>query len=834
MRYTLGVVCLLSLLASVGWAAPVVIPGRVLSEAGKPVPNARVWVAWGMAGDVDETTSDRNGRFRLPLVKWKQRGRVSVAACADGHAVAEALYEFDKPGPLRLTLLPEAFIHGTVVGPDGAPVPEARVSLEEMDPQTGDYGDIVSLSRDSPIFATTDDKGKFTLGHARHGSRCSLYLAADGFARAHVGEFLFDEPEEAIAGVADRYTIRLKPGGIIEGTVTHKGKPVEGCWIDAESAAFMERPHDDWAVTDAQGRYRMASLAAGPYDLHIRHTDTLTGPSQTAIEVTVGKTVPDIDFGVTPGALIRGRVIHAETGEPITDGVVSAQDGARLSTGMMGSSVWSSVDETGRYEIRVVPGDVELYFSIYDDRTLHSEDRHQLTVTEGQTLEAPDIRVAPKGRVVITVTDSNGEPLEGAHLQVFEMLDPTNIGPTDAEGRVTYNATTDHPRLVVWARHEGRGLAGYAELAVRDSGTKMAIEMAEAAKVGLRVVDPDGNQRPGVLVVLRTFTKMRYGHHGEVLPEDLRELASDADGVLVFDGLPAGIEVHLDENPLMSDIDWLRVDWPEIPLLEPGAVHDLGNIVFREVPRLAATGCVLMPDGTPAAGATVRADVRETMPVVADAVGRFSVGGPQIHYPRVLLAKSADGALTAGAQVDPFGDQQVDITLSGPVRVTLRAIGPDEEPLSRCEITASAMVQELAGYIDTERSATTDADGRIVFENLIAGMPYRLRPQTNDALAYAWAEVVPRPGPQSDLGDVQLASAYQTTAAQGSPSGGQGFWGLWTYVAALWGGLAIPNCAIAYARGRRGLWWLAACLLLGPVATLLLLLTRPRPQPSPA
>ncbi|OON65661.1 hypothetical protein [Hymenobacter sp. CRA2] len=44
-----------------------------------------------------------------------------------------------------------------------------------------------------------------------------------------------------------------------------------------------------------------------------------------------------------------------------------------------------------------------------------------------------------------------------------------------------------------------------------------------------------------------------------------------------------------------------------------------------------------------------------------------------------------------------------------------------------------------------------------------------------------------------------------------------------------WGTLALVNAALAQGKGRSGVSWFILSLLLGPIATLLLILSRPRP-----
>lgn len=49
-----------------------------------------------------------------------------------------------------------------------------------------------------------------------------------------------------------------------------------------------------------------------------------------------------------------------------------------------------------------------------------------------------------------------------------------------------------------------------------------------------------------------------------------------------------------------------------------------------------------------------------------------------------------------------------------------------------------------------------------------------------------------------------------------------------------WGTLALINAGLAQAKGRSGLGWFLASLLLGPVATFFIVILDAKPRPAPA
>ncbi|NOT06781.1 MAG: TonB-dependent receptor [Gemmatimonadales bacterium] len=141
-----------------------------------------------------------------------------------------------------------ASVAGTVVGPEGKPVVDARIRIE-----------VLGLS------ARTDSAGKFRLAEVREG-RWTAEVQAEGFAAHRVVitvpsrgtlelEFELSRPPRAESGGA--------PGGEQAVAVTVEVRSEGGQPLEAATVALGPQT----AVTDARGRARLADLTAGPAHL---------------------------------------------------------------------------------------------------------------------------------------------------------------------------------------------------------------------------------------------------------------------------------------------------------------------------------------------------------------------------------------------------------------------------------------------------------------------------------------------------------------------------------------------------------------------------------------
>lgn len=161
----------------------------------------------------------------------------------------------------------------------------------------------------------TDDEGSFRIGNLEPGA-LDLLVQAEGF-QPLVAPGLHI-PEDAEAGAVE---ITLARGAVLEGQVLDgDGKAVSGAFVsasleEAESPVFGAPP----AATDGEGRYRLAGLTPGSYQVTVTSgelSDTLWAKAE------VGAGIRRLDFRFPSGAQVSGQVVDS-AGAPVPRAALS-------------------------------------------------------------------------------------------------------------------------------------------------------------------------------------------------------------------------------------------------------------------------------------------------------------------------------------------------------------------------------------------------------------------------------------------------------------------------------------------------------------------------------
>jgi protocatechuate 3,4-dioxygenase beta subunit len=197
------------------------------------------------------------------------RPSAAVARVPEGEAATLAVPEASSSG-----------LFGRVLGPDGAPLPKARVLVAFDVPRA--RGPLIGLddlasaqgNRWTAHVAQTDAAGRFQFDETRPGP-ARLAVRADGCAP-------YDDDALLVHGGARQALgdLRLEAGARIFGTVrAPDGSGVAGARLrllseDATSPGALwasGHEHGTWlASSDENGRFELTSLASGPYQLLVQ------------------------------------------------------------------------------------------------------------------------------------------------------------------------------------------------------------------------------------------------------------------------------------------------------------------------------------------------------------------------------------------------------------------------------------------------------------------------------------------------------------------------------------------------------------------------------------
>lgn len=292
----------------------------------------------------------------------------------------------------------------------------------------------------------TDAGGVYTITNLSAGSyRLQFRPLSFGATAAYLAEFYNDKAAlaqaDAInvpeAGIVSGIDARLKRGGAINGRVTAADsslplEDVEAVIYDGNGSYVTSRD------TDANGAYSILGLPTGNYRLLFR-TRYVTGaaraymdeyfndkPSLAAadvVNVTAGSVINGIDAALTRGGQITGRVIAADSGNPLQSVFVAIYESNSRSYVGFGatdaSGAYASVGlPSGSYKLEFdtdfTSGVAAEYFSEYYNDKASLAEADPVVVTQPNVTVGINAVLARSGKISGRVTAGNtGEPLSG-------------------------------------------------------------------------------------------------------------------------------------------------------------------------------------------------------------------------------------------------------------------------------------------------------------------------------------------------------------------------------------------------------------------------------------
>lgn len=410
-----------------------IVQGTVRDVDGKPVPEVliiyRIGNETGFYGDAFR--SDAEGKFRhrfLPLDT-----PIAVSTELKGYLPQKQTVTLTAKQPqseiqFSLPTKPKGgSVSGVVADGAGKPVAGARISNERN-------------NAEGPNQVTSDADGRFVIHDVAPGPLdYELGVSAKGFAPQIV------TVEPGTAENPAKVSIKLKPGHMIRGRVLlENGQPAKGAVISTRSASYTLSNYVSSMITvDETGAFQADSLPDdASFDVQLRGY-----PDLQSVPIKLDSPEPITVTLAAPG-VIRGRVVDADTNQPITQfrtRLAFASDRRPGDPQGTWNADWGKPgitfeSATGEFVIQPLVNQMPVDLTV-------ERDGYQRTVIARaiawKAADAPELVIAlsrPDPKKLATLTgrliDFSGQPLANAQLRLMVSTDkPTGM----SDGRFNWS-----------------------------------------------------------------------------------------------------------------------------------------------------------------------------------------------------------------------------------------------------------------------------------------------------------------------------------------------------------------------------------------------------------
>lgn len=399
-----------------------------------------------------------------------------------------------------------------------------------------------------------------------------------------------------------------KGSSSISGKITVGGKPAKGVPVIARSAdsSFAPKPASASASTDDEGRFRLTGLSSGRYVVTpYEPTKVVPGrtqwdPGGKSVTLSEDESVENIDFALSPGGVITGRITNAE-GRPLIEQRLTVESvDTKMNFGGMYdfNDTMYQTDDRGIYRIYGLPAGKYLV-SIGEDkdsgtmsfgfrqtgyyiRTFHPgvTDKSQAKIVElgdGGEETGVDIALGPREKLYAVsghLVDANsGKPVPNVYVGLGEVLPGENsfrasgwggiksddLGQFRMEGMKPGN-------YAVFAAFENKSddnrTSNAVPVEVTDSDVDdVEIKVSPGIKVdGVAVLE--GTADPSALAKMQQLTVGAWGESsGQLNPPNSRSSKIGSDNTFHLNGLsPGKLRIMLYESQGSKGFLLLRVE----------------------------------------------------------------------------------------------------------------------------------------------------------------------------------------------------------------------------------------------------------------------------------
>ena len=384
-------------------AAPGVISGRIMDEAGDPIRTGEAWIGLLSSSDqmlgmhasylvrevipIPHAKTDPNGEFVLHGLP--HGGKTILYVHGLGYAKERREGVTVGTEGLMFRLKREARVEGRLSYTEtGEAVQDATVELQGVHPTEG-------WER-----ARVDANGKYLLKNLAPGTyNLFLLMGPEGWTTVAKERIKIVEGQ-----TVSNLDFTLVRGGFITGRVTDQdtSEPISNHHIDLYDAARPESlAVSHGAKTDETGTYRFhAAPGRALVYTSAQHGYQDTGQMRRSVDVIEGKTVA-VDFQFTKGVELNGQIL-TEAGEPVSGARVTDISGRYGYFHEYGTS-----DEHGEFTVRGLRATQKLVLKA-EHSDLRLRGTAEVEVSPGSSVE---IRMKPYELVKMSgrVVNSNGE-----------------------------------------------------------------------------------------------------------------------------------------------------------------------------------------------------------------------------------------------------------------------------------------------------------------------------------------------------------------------------------------------------------------------------------------
>ncbi len=476
-----------------------------------------------------------------------------------------------------------------------------------------------------------------------------------------------------------KFELALSPGITVEGSITDEetGKPVPGVLLRSNHGSGT-------ATTDVLGHYRFDGVPTAGLNCDVHAPQPYFSVVQ-GLRVPRATSLDPIrkDLKLIRGILTTGRAYDRATGKPVSGTIYytpfqtskPAHDlAAKYPTFWEALYDCGHADAEGHIRALVYPGrgivymrcDIDEYrFNFGIDQIKELTDRNAFLasppyrfVSAGMYHSFREINLAPDAgearvdlpvdpgqSIVVKFTDPSGNSLAGVDTGGLRHGDLPGLPVRDltfVDGdRATLSATYPGETRTVWFRHRATGAAKLLQFVAKAGETERTIVLEPPAIVTGRLLSLEGKPLPEVKIQC---------DFGEGFDEAYPVIVSDAQGRFRRD-LPAGdrirIYVSLAKLPDLTVTAGEQIDFGDITLERTGKRPRDVKVMHRSPKRTKAStakpaqadtknsaqaattprelrGRVLLPNGQPAVGATVRV-ARSNFGTIASPIDKVTV-----------------------------------------------------------------------------------------------------------------------------------------------------------------------------------------------------------------